>query len=62
MVLNGHEHFYQHFGPMDANGNLVNGGVSQFIVGTGGVNLGSAATSPARPFSPKTTPTSAPSS
>jgi hypothetical protein len=46
MVLNGHEHFYQHFGPMDANGNLVNGGTSQFIVGTGGVNLGSASTTP----------------
>ncbi|MDQ1426011.1 MAG: hypothetical protein QOD72_3509, partial [Acidimicrobiaceae bacterium] len=46
IVLNGHEHFYQHFGPMDAAGNLANGGVSQFIVGTGGVNLASASTTP----------------
>ncbi len=38
-VLGGHDHDYEHFGPMDANGNPVTGGTSEFIVGTGGRSL-----------------------
>ena len=48
MVLNGHDHDYEHFGPMDANGNPVTNGTSEFIVGTGGGNLDAqSGTSPA---------------
>ena len=36
MVLNGHNHGYQHLAPLDANGNATTGGLSQFVVGTGG--------------------------
>ncbi len=36
LVLNGHEHIYEHLGPMDAEGNQARDGLSQFIVGTGG--------------------------
>jgi hypothetical protein len=43
IVLNGHAHLYQHFAPMDANGNAVPKGTSEFIVGTGGENLETAA-------------------
>jgi hypothetical protein len=40
LVLTGHAHFYERFGPQDANGNLdtVNG-IPQFIVGSGGRNF-----------------------
>jgi hypothetical protein len=41
MVLGGHDHDYEHFGPMDANGNPSGGGTSEFIVGTGGESLDS---------------------
>jgi hypothetical protein len=48
MVLGGHDHDYEHFGPMDANGNPVANGTSEFIVGTGGDSLDSqSGTSPA---------------
>ncbi|MDQ6838685.1 MAG: hypothetical protein M3137_10220, partial [Actinomycetota bacterium] len=40
LVLNGHDHFYQHFGSMDASGNATTSGVSEFIVGTGGEDHG----------------------
>ena len=37
LVINGHEHVYERFGPQDANGRLdFAGGVRQFTVGTGG--------------------------
>ncbi len=36
LVLNAHEHIYEHLGPMDADGNQAPRGLSQFIVGTGG--------------------------
>lgn len=40
VVLNGHEHDYQRFYPMDANGNVVTtGGMVEYIVGTGGHEL-----------------------
>lgn len=38
MVLNGHDHLYEHLGPMDAAGNPTPGGLTQFTVGTGGEN------------------------
>ncbi len=41
MVLGGHDHDYEHFGPMDANGNPVTTGTSEFIVGTGGESIDS---------------------
>lgn len=36
LVLNGHDHTYQRFVPMDANGNASPTGVRELIVGTGG--------------------------
>jgi hypothetical protein len=36
MVLNGHDHDYQHWTPMDANGNPDPNGVTEFVDGTGG--------------------------
>ncbi|HLG67472.1 MAG TPA: metallophosphoesterase, partial [Acidimicrobiales bacterium] len=45
LVLNGHDHDYEHFGPMDQNGNLAPNGTSEFVVGTGGFNLDSPSTS-----------------
>jgi hypothetical protein len=36
MVLNGHDHDYQHWTPMDANGNPDPNGVTDFVDGTGG--------------------------
>jgi hypothetical protein len=41
MVISGHDHGYERFNPMDANGSLLtNGkGVVQFVVGTGGASL-----------------------
>ncbi len=36
VVLNGHDHGYQHLAPLDANGSAHPGGVTQFVVGTGG--------------------------
>ncbi len=39
LVLNGHDHIYERFGKMDPGGIKSEGGVRQFIVGTGGRNL-----------------------
>jgi acid phosphatase type 7 len=37
VVINGHNHQYERFAPMNANGNLDNAaGVREFVVGTGG--------------------------
>jgi acid phosphatase type 7 len=36
VVLAGHDHNYQRFAPMDADGNLRSNGVREFVVGTGG--------------------------
>ena len=38
-VLNGHEHFYEAFGPLDAGGQPTADGMREFIVGTGGARL-----------------------
>jgi hypothetical protein len=41
VVLTGHDHDYEQFAPQDANGNLDNAfGIREFVVGTGGRNLG----------------------
>ena len=48
VVLNGHEHLYARFAPMDASGNPdPRHGIRQFIVGTGGESLDSLYTDPA---------------
>ena len=39
VVLNGHEHFYEAFDPLDADGRPVADGVREFVVGTGGAPL-----------------------
>jgi 3',5'-cyclic AMP phosphodiesterase CpdA len=41
LVLSGHEHFYEQFAPLDADGNRLRGdsGLRQFVVGTGGARL-----------------------
>lgn len=39
IVLNGHEHFYEAFDPLDAEGRSVGDGIRQFVVGTGGARL-----------------------
>jgi acid phosphatase type 7 len=40
IVLNGHEHFYERFEPMNAEGNRDDaGGIRQFTIGTGGGEL-----------------------
>ncbi len=45
VVLSGHHHNYQRFGQLDAGGSLAPGrGIRQFIVGTGGRDLGDAPT------------------
>ena len=42
LVLSGHAHIYQRFGPQDANGNAdPQRGLREFVVGTGGKSLGS---------------------
>lgn len=38
VVLNGHDHIYERFAPMDANGAASATGVREFVVGTGGKN------------------------
>lgn len=38
-VLNGHEHFYEAFGPLDASGRPSADGMREFVVGTGGARL-----------------------
>jgi hypothetical protein len=39
LVVNGHEHFYEAFEPVDAAGNPVAAGLREFVVGTGGAPL-----------------------
>ncbi len=36
IVLNGHEHFYESFDPLDADGRAVDDGIREFVAGTGG--------------------------
>jgi acid phosphatase type 7 len=36
LVLTGHDHTYERFAPQDANGQLDDRGLRQFVVGTGG--------------------------
>jgi hypothetical protein len=38
LVVAGHEHNYERFAAMDANGNAINPGLRQFVVGTGGAS------------------------
>lgn len=38
IILNGHDHSYERFAPMDANGAASASGVREFVVGTGGKN------------------------
>ena len=39
VVLNGHNHSYERFGPQDADSNFQAHGVRQFVIGTGGAQL-----------------------
>ena len=40
VVLNGHDHFYQRFAPLDASGQISpKHGIHEFVVGTGGGDL-----------------------
>jgi hypothetical protein len=39
IVLDGHDHNYERFSPMDGNGAASDLGVREFVVGTGGYNL-----------------------
>src|SRR5690606_1328075 len=39
VVVNGHEHLYDRFAPLDARGERAANGIRQFTVGTGGGNL-----------------------
>jgi hypothetical protein len=40
LVLNGHDHDYERFAPMDADGNVLRpGGMREIVVGTGGAGL-----------------------
>ena len=38
LVLVGHEHNYERFGPQDAGGNATSTGIREFVVGTGGAD------------------------
>jgi hypothetical protein len=38
-VLNGHEHFYEAFDPLDSAGRPAEDGMREFVVGTGGARL-----------------------
>jgi hypothetical protein len=39
IIVNGHEHFYERFAPMDRDGNPDPSGAREFIIGTGGAAL-----------------------
>lgn len=39
LVLNGHDHLYERFAPLNATGKPDRGGITQFTVGTGGRSL-----------------------
>ncbi len=45
LVLNGHDHEYQRWMPLDANGQPSDSGMTEFVVGTGGHSLTSFVTS-----------------
>ena len=38
IILNGHDHIYERFAPMDADGVASSAGIREFVVGTGGRN------------------------
>ena len=38
-MLSGHDHDYERFAPLNADGVADPGGIRQFVVGTGGANL-----------------------
>ncbi len=39
VVLNGHDHMYERYTPLDANGAADEAGIREFVVGTGGASL-----------------------
>ena len=39
IILNGHNHLYERFFPLDPNGNVAADGMREFVVGTGGAGL-----------------------
>jgi hypothetical protein len=39
LVVTGHEHNYERFAPMNKTGQVVEGGLQEFVVGTGGMEL-----------------------
>ena len=39
IILNGHNHLYERYFPMDPNGNPAADGLREFVVGTGGAFL-----------------------
>lgn len=39
VVVNGHDHIYERFAPMNAQGEVVPNGIREFVVGTGGAEL-----------------------
>jgi hypothetical protein len=39
LVINGHDHEYERFAPMNASGSAVSKGMREFVVGTGGAGL-----------------------
>jgi hypothetical protein len=39
LILSGHEHYYESFGPLDGEQHAAQQGVREFIVGTGGARL-----------------------
>ncbi len=49
LVLNGHDHSYQRFPPLDERGNPDPDGLVEFVVGTGGHSLVSFANKPSQP-------------
>jgi len=48
LVINGHDHEYQRWLPLDGNGNVNPSGTTQFIIGTGGHSLQTLATTDSR--------------
>jgi len=41
LVINGHKHHYERFAPQDPSGNADPDGIREFVVGTGGIGVGS---------------------
>ena len=46
VVLNGHEHYYEAYGPRNGRGKAAGEGIREFIVGTGGGRLGDVSLAP----------------